>query len=119
MKPTIYIIIILGVAGAIAYMVYDERKRKAFVPTGNFAADDQRLYNMMRADLQSYEAEHSNGDTLTWFDDMVAEIYPTSLIAGQPSKALAYLNTLKKTNGQHPKLWWFGQLIDNLKKRYQ
>lgn len=118
MKPILYTIIFLTAAGAVAYMVYEQNDRKEFMPTGNFEADDQKIYDTMRRELRAEAAGWNPPDTLAWFDDLAMQEYMTSFIGSRQSKALAYLNTLKKTNGVHPKIGRYTQLIDNLKKRY-
>lgn len=116
MKATIYTALVLLVAAAIAYMVYTAGQKADFKPTGDFAKDDEAVYQLMRKDLMSYlssKKEVYGG----WLDDEVLQAYESGAnVEGRPSKAAAFY---ERAILHYPvKQRWYGQLLNNLKNRY-
>jgi len=118
MKATIYTLIIVSALAIIAYWVYTSEHPIKFTPTGDFDTDDQKLYSLIRADLQAWTLKQ-NGDKLAWFDDEVKDAYSTNLVDGHVSKTGAYVGTLLRLYPNHPKKDYYSALLANLTNRYK
>lgn len=116
MKATIYIALGLAVAGSVAWMYYQGSQTAPVVPVLNFAADDERIYQTLRADLQQYEFGRS-GLYPAGLDDLAREKYNAGAnINGMASKTAAFVEA---ASIHYPaKRRYYTTLLNNLKTRY-
>src|SRR5690242_13662861 len=112
MKKTIIIGLVVLVIAAAAFMYQDLNKPEVFVPVHDFAKDDEKLYQLMRKDLQDYLVKigQEYGASM---DDIARDYYKSGAytINGRISKAAAFAAAAVMV--YPPKKRWYNQLITN------